>query len=341
MADKTDMDLTPEEQAMLDDDRDTPVVLDETDEEAEVNAKAEEAAKGDKKKADGPARGDDGKFKKAEAAEADAAKVEEAPAEAEPKADGEKDGMVPIQALDRARQKENAAQAELAELRAEIAALKTAQQAAAQAPQQPAQQQPVPEERPDPVMDPDGFFRYMEAQRAKDRQPYEQLVAQAQQQQAANQQMMDLKNYAAADEAAFSQQYPDKDYNGALKFARDVKQREMRLMGYPEEHINQLMTQVEIGVAQTARHLGVSPAAYIWNYAMMHGYQPGGAQAAPQPDAGADITRLADVQRQTQSGAGRAGAPREDEMSVESLLRLSDDEFAKLSDDDFRRAVGG
>lgn len=332
MADKDDTDLTPEEQAALDSARDEPEVLDENDELEAVNAEAEQAAKAgaekkSKAKASKPEDGD-GEDEGAEKAKA--------------KPD---DGTVPIQALDRERHKRTQAETELAEIRQKLAAIEAAQRAAQQAAEfaQDARNRGIeaPKERPDPVTDPDGFFLWLEAQQAKAREPYEQLQRAVQQQQQRNQMLMQLKDFAASDEDNFRQQHPDKNYDEALEYARDIKAKELRLMGRSDHEIQQFMPQIEASVAEMARLYGISPAAYIWNYAHMHGYRPGGAPQGVQGNAGDNITRLAEVQRQTQSGAGRSGAPREDEISFERLANMSEEELARMDEETIRRAMGG
>jgi hypothetical protein len=158
------------------------------------------------------------------------------------------------------------------------------------------------------------------------------------------QEQADLRQFAASSEATFAVE--NTDYTKALDFARDLKAREFRMWGYPEEQIPQLVNYSETQVATLAKERGVSPAQIVYNYAKLHGYKsetsPSDGNNAMRAElAGDKIDRLAAAQKKTQSTAGAGGTSREEEWTPERLAGLSDKEMAEVPPDVFKRVMGG
>ena len=224
---------------------------------------------------------------------------------------------VPLAALDSERHKRREAERREAVLEGQLAAL-----------QAPKVEEEVPKEMPDPVIDPDGFKIWLSKYQAEAAKPMVQVTAQMRQ----NQEQAELKQFAATSEATFSAE--NGDYSEALIFARDLKAKEFRMWGYPEDQIPGLVNYSEGQVAALARERGVNPAQIVYSYAKMHGYK------AKVENAGDKIDRLADVQKKTKSTSGAGGSAREEEWTAERIAGLSDDEMAALPDDVFRRVMG-
>lgn len=280
----------------------------------------------------GPKRGPDGKFAKKEAEADDEGDDESEGEEAEPEV-AAKPGMVPLQALASERQKRQEVDAEAAQLRAELNELRQ-MVSQFQQPQQHPQQ--APDEMPDPVLDPDAFKAWFAKREQALREPYAKQAEEQQRIQQQRQQIGELVRYAEAHEKAFKAEHADKDYEGALNFARQKVAESFRLMGEPEDRIPALVQQQELQTAAMAYERGINPAAYVYNYAKSNGF----AEKARDDD---NIERLDDARRRTASTASAGGSARADEVTAESLARMSPEklaDFAKKNPEAFKRAMG-
>ncbi len=236
---------------------------------------------------------------------------------------------MPLAALDSERHKLKEAKARLAVLEDKVATLE------APKPVEP----PAEDKMPDPVVDPEGFEGWLVRRDARNAQPVQEMTAQMRQQQELN----DLRSFATASETTFTVE--NADYPKALDYARELKAKEFRVWGYPEEQIPQLVNFSEAQVAALAKERGVSPAQIVYNYAKLHGYRADAQLAALAKERdetpGDKITRLAETQKTTQSTAGAGGTAREEEWTAERIADLSDKEMAALPDDVFERVMGG
>ena len=242
--------------------------------------------------------------------------------------------LVPIQALDSERGKRQESEASNAELRRELEELRQMVRERAE----PQQETTV--EMPDPVVDPDGFRAAVNERLEKQAQPLNQLRELAVQQHQMQERDNKLFQYAKAHEQHFRTEYPDKDYDGALNFARSKYAENLKLLGYQDHELPAVISQQEREITALATQRGINPAAYVYNYAVSQGFE---AQAKAETEPG-NITRLADAQKRTQSTAGASGAPRNEELSFERLATMSEGELAKLEETDpeaFKRALGG
>lgn len=279
---------------------------------------------------EGPARDDKGRFAKKEAddpgPESEPEKAAEPAPEskAEPDKDKLPDRMVPIQALDSERKRRQESDGENAQLRQQVAALEQRMAALTQ-PQQPAQQQ---DDIPDPITNEAGFKAWLLAQQEAAQRPYREMRERAAAAQRQEQEFATISNYTAQHEAAFRQQYPDNDYDGALDHAVKQVAHSLRMMGYSDADIPELVRRQQVETARMAYERGINPAAYVWNYAIQTGYRPVQKQDAD----GANVTRLAEVQQRTKSTASASGSARSDEITPEYLSRLSDAEFQRVYD---------
>jgi len=302
--------LTEEEQAALDESMADDG--DETEEEEQQAAPAKEAADDDDGEEDGDA--------------------EPEKAEAEPKPEPEKK-FVPLQALDAERGKRRDVEAELTALQAKFQAMQ---------PAQPAQQD-QPDEMPDAVLEPEKHREWWARERQRLTEPYERMRQQQEQQQRLANEFNQLKRYAETHEAAFREQYKDADYDGALKYMQDKQARIFKAMGYQPYEIQQKVSEAELSIAVEAARRGLSPAALVYNLAMESGFSPAGASGDASDDVSENITRLADVQRQTRSINGAAGGPKPDEFSVADLANMTEKQLDALERKDpekFRRMIG-
>lgn len=253
---------------------------------------------------------------------------QEPPAEEARPEEERKPTTVPLQALDAERHKRRGVEDQLRELQDQL------QQyiGEGQKPQGEEKSEPAP----DPVTHPDEFKAWLGKQFEARQQPvaeFREHLDRAMQQQRATQ---ELQGYARQGETVFRHEHSDRDYDGALRFARERRAEELKLWGYGEHEIPQLIAQTEAAVTAQARQRGVNPAAYIYNYAVMSGFKDG----AQQPDAD-KVARLGEAQRQTQSAANAGGAPRQEEYTLERLEKMSDEEIANLPEDVWRKVMGG
>ena len=245
------------------------------------------------------------------------------PAEEPPEAPKPEPTTVPLAALDSERHKRKEAEGRLAVLEDKMTTL------LAPKPAEP----PAEDKMPDPVVDPEGFEGWLVRRDARNAQPVQEMTEQMRRQQELN----ELRSFATASETTFAAE--NADYPKALDYARDLKAKEFRMWGYPEEQIPQLVNFSEAQVAALAKERGVSPAQIVYDYAKIHGYKA----EVPTNDetAGDKIARLEKTQKTTQSTAGAGGTAREDEWTPERISLLSDKEMAALPDDVFERVMGG
>lgn len=287
-----------------------------------------------------PERDDKGRFAKKDAAEPEKAEGEP---EDKPAAEDEasKKGMVPIQALDSERSKRREADTENAGLRQELDQLRAMLQQMQQPQQQTAQQ--APEKMPDPVLDPEGHEAWLARKFEAMQQPYRQQQEQSRLQQQQQAQKTALLNFAKTHEDDFRGKYPDKDYDGALNFARQRVASNLRLMGYSAPEVEALVHQQEIATAAMCRERGLHPAAYVYNFALDNGFTEAAKAAPVEADEGENISRLEDARQRTATTANASGSARVAEKSADELARMSEDQLAKYAKDNpeaFKRAMG-
>lgn len=254
------------------------------------------------------------------------APVAEAPAQ-EP--DKPPPGMVPQGALHQERERRKAAEAQtqdfqrqMAELQAQIAKLTA----------------PPPAEIvvPDPVLQPEAFKQFqidqIKQRAAENAQREQQARESAQEQQIMARVTHDVQQFRAA----------TPDYDQAFQHAVKVRREELAFYGNSPEQIDQ---QIEVDVraiVQQAYSQGKNPGELFYGYAKMRGYSA--APVAP-PAAAAQVTALAEAQRQTASMATAGGPSSDGGVTIEALAKMSEAELSAIPkakrDEMMRKAMGG
>lgn len=189
--------------------------------------------------------------------------------------------------------------------------------------------------------DPAGYLRHQVdglAQTMAERQKQEQAERQQREQATAQQQHIQrLAAHVNNSEAAFAQQNPD--YNAAVEHLKNVRVRELTEgFGLDPMTASQKAQQELIEFALHNAAQGVNPAEAAYRIAAVRGYQ----KAAPAQPGATPAEKLA-TQQKGQAAAkslGGGGAPA-GKMTVESLLSMSDEEFAAATQGDKWMKVAG
>ncbi len=292
-----------------------PTPLDEAEaSEDETAAKPEPDIKAEPAKADGKAPAADDKGK----------------AEAEKP----KQSMVPHGAMEAERQKRKAVEQELARertARAERDArlderMRILNDALALKQQQPAV--------PNPDDDIFGYARHLETEINQLKGMTAQERQQAQQRQQAEVQNRQLMAAYMADAQSFAAETPD--FMEAYRHLLASRDQELAAMGYNPMQRQEYIRNDEMNIAQSALAQGRSAAETIYNLAKLRNFQgkaPAQQQEQPapeqpkQPDGSAEIKRLSDAQSAATSLSNAGGSPGGGKITLETLDRMSKDEF--------------
>ena len=285
----------------------------------------------------------------APAPDAPAAPDPSAPA-ATPEPVDDKKRMVEYGALheERERRKQEQARAqkaeqELARLSGRFATLEELARAAAQQ-SDPAQQPP------DVNLDPVGHFQAALADRDRKIAQFEQWARQQQQQQQEQQQIMTIRQHAMTGEAEFAKATPD--YQEAANYVQMVRNAQLEAIGItdPAQRQQQLAYEA-LNLAAGAMQRGQNPAAIVYQMAKASGWmskpaptQPAAAPAAvPDPAGAKKLATVAAGQVANQSIGKLNGQAAPISTSLEDVLKMSDEDFAKKysKPEDWRKLMEG
>lgn len=257
-------------------------------------------------------------------------------------------GFVPNTALRQEREARRAAEKQAQAKERDFATLQTRLETLAQLAQAQNQPKPaVPEEIPDITVDPVGHFQVKTAQLEQRLAQEQQWREQQTQQQTAQNNVQRLTQIAASQEQEFAKTHAD--YNDAATMVREQEAAYLRLLKIPEDQIQMRLAQGAANIAAQALQMGMNPAEFIYETAKSRGYKPkapngnGSAQTQAQPAAVAQATQqIQAVARGQVAGqsigqiAGAASPP----TTLESLLKLSDKEFAEATKgDNWRKLI--
>lgn len=289
--------------------------------------------------AKGPERGPDGKFlsKAVETPAVDASSESEAaPTEepAKPEAVKPPEGFVPHGAMHQEREARKAAEQRAQAAEARIAAFEAERAEAAE---------PAPEPWPDPIADPDGYNARMQKELASRDEKLEQFQRQTQQEQ----QRSYVVNTLAAQSQRMERENPD--FTPAVNHAIAAYKTELTLMN-PGASEDQIMQRINADIEQlafNAMQIGKNPAEVIFEIAKARGYRPAAvaapAAAAPAVDEGRKVEALAAAQKATESLGAAPVASGANELTLESLAKMSEADIARLQRErpkDVARALG-
>lgn len=251
------------------------------------------------------------------------------PAPVEDKPEKPPQGFVPHGAMHAEREKARAAEADNLQLRAEIAALKLANEH--------RQEQPQPETPPDPVLDPEKYSDWIMRQNAASQQEIQQ-IRQYMQQQAEAQQFQQMLQ---SDATAYSAE--KQDYQAAEAHLIKARSAELQLM-HPTAQLAQIMQAVErekVELIRQAQQAGMRPAEFIYSLATHRGYAPPQPVIVPQA---AQMQAQAAAQAATQSLASAPANAGAGDLTMESISKMSPAAYARLKaerPDDLRRVMQG
>lgn len=156
---------------------------------------------------------------------------------------------------------------------------------------------------------------------------------------------------AAAGE--FSAKTPD--FQAAYAHLMNVRSAELAAAGVPPDQIPMWIQRGELNMAAQALQQGINPAERAYGIAKALGYRPAEAQPAAatpspapssspapaQPDAAAQLATIAGGRDASASLAAAGGSPAAGTLTLETLLKMDDDEFARLDPKKWRAAMGG
>lgn len=203
-------------------------------------------------------------------------------------------------------------------------------------------QQPQPEPEVDPDADPLAAVKahHEELRQFKEWRRQQEQAAQAQQQ------WMSIAADIEASEAEFKQQAPD--YTDAVAFLKTQAEATYRMMGMQPAQVQQALMRDVAQMAMVARQSGKSPAEFAYEFAKVRGYQPNPAAPkqdnAPAPEgmAAADKVRSIAEGQRAQRSIGQVAGGASPDLTADSVLAMSDDEFmAAIRDGRFRKVAGG
>jgi hypothetical protein len=254
-----------------------------------------------------------------------APELEPEPAEAQPE-EGERQGWVPSRRLkeesDR-RQELERENRRLAEERTRFDERLRVVMEMRQAEAQQRAEPPAP--RPTAQTDPIGTIESLDDRLARleygGQQQNEYI---RQQQDAAN-----IYNAAMIDATQFRQQQPD--YGNAYDYFRQTRAAELQTYGYTPQQIQKTIGDEEFAIAAGSFQRGVSPAQTLYRVAQARGYQP---QSQPMPNGNANgsggdaqVARINQGQRRSQTLSGTGGGAGPTEMTADRLIKMSNAEF--------------
>lgn len=259
--------------------------------------------------------------------------------------------FVPHRAFHAERERRKSAEQEASKYRTDATRLSTQLEILSQALQapQPAQQPAAPADA-DPMPDPQNdIFGYVAWQQRE----LQRLKGQLDERTRGVTERLESREVAEhyrADANAFARETPD--FGTAYMHLVKTVDAELQFRGVADPGQRQAMiAQMEREEVAKARAAGKRPAEWIYNVSKFRGYSPAvntpvaPAQAASQPaPANAPVaSRLDAVERGQQVATSLLNAPggAPNDLTAESLARMSDTEFAAIPKEKLRRLLGG
>jgi len=232
-------------------------------------------------------------------------------------------GYVEVEALQEERRKSRELHDKVGKIEQFFAEVQRASQ---QRPQQPQQQ--IPEFDADPLGHLKGVVEQLRQENSR-LASYNQQRQQYEQQQVQSNQVM--AQYAAAVNSYAKQQT---DFNDAYRWLETSVDTELQARGFADatERTNVMMGE-ELALVQRALLRGDNPAQILYNLAVHRGYKKADAQPAER--------KLDQVRKGVAAARSLSGsAPPENEMDLNSILKLDGAEFDKAFDK-WKRQAGG
>lgn len=218
---------------------------------------------------------------------------------------------VPLAALSEERQKRQAVEAEIAELRKQ---------------HQPKEEPKEEPKTPEYVEDPEAYINHQVQQ---GEQRLSQLEQQLQQQTA----LANLQSSLGHNETEFVKE--NADYYSAVAYMREVAAENFRQMGATDEAaISAHVAQSELQLAAQVLQSGKSPAEFVYNMAKRYGYQaadPENKVTTPETDAAAEkLKNIADGQKKNKKGSGGTSPSLPEDGGGDPFESAQDEAFGHL-----------
>lgn len=267
--------------------------------------------------------------------------AEEQPAQTQDR--DEKGKFVPHGALHAEREEHKKTRSELQEIRTKQAVLEDRWNTLFKANQ--SQQETAVETPPNPEEDIFAFSKWQNDQLKRLETKITEREQQEQQSKQQTEQEKAIWDHWNASRAQFEAETPD--FTRAAEYLLNLRTGQLKTIGLSEQEINETINKEVAGVVIQSANSNKSPAELVYNYAKASGYTPAQAQAAAAQVATA--TELPDNLKRIQSAqtasrtVGASGGAGIDPDSVESVLAMSEDEYAKWvsKPGNFRRLAGG
>jgi hypothetical protein len=251
--------------------------------------------------------------------------------------------VIAFSAYDKQRHRANKLSEEATKLREQVAYLSGLSQNAPK-PQQhapQAAQQELTDTPPDKTKDPEGYLKWLETAAQETIRIRRQSVQHAEQ----SSQFQQINDAVYAHEQAFIKGDPDSgteahpDFVDAVTFLRDKQTREMKLAGYEQHEINQILVARAQDVSLRALKAGDSPAKRVYALAKENGYK---RPAAPKETEAEKIARQAKVQEKAgKTISSLPGGESKGGLTADTLANMSPEEFKKKWDSGEAKALMG
>ena len=262
-----------------------------------------------------------------EPAKADAQPVEQEPAPEPEEAERDNEGQFvrkgDFKALRQQAEAEKAARREIeARYASDMAKLQSRLDMIAQAQAQAAQPKPEAPKIPNLEEDPIGHFQAKQAELERQVQEAQQFqkqtLAQTEQQRALQQIGAEVSRL----EQEFEQQTPD--YRQAQQHLFNTWQQEAQLLGVPADEAVRFWS---MQIVQRAAQQNKNPAQVAYELARQRGYA--GAQRQTQQPQGPNLDTIQKGVAASKSTSSAPGKPTAGTPTIEALLAMDDDDFAK------------
>lgn len=126
------------------------------------------------------------------------------------------------------------------------------------------------------------------------------------------------------------------DYDAAIQHLRKDRADELAEAGYTPDQCEQIIDGEAMAIAQSALQQRRNPAEVWYNMAKRRGYR------AAQQQNGAEKVEMIDRGQQASRSLSQAGgAAPPGKLTLDALLKMSDEEFGKMAEKDFKAAMGG
>ncbi len=179
--------------------------------------------------------------------------------------------------------------------------------------------------------EPNNYLRYKQNQLEQHQSTLAQVAQQQAQSDRVQEQFANFVNAYQGQAAEFKSQMPD--FQTAYNFLMSNRDAELQTLGFVDPtQRRQIMQNEEIGIVEHAFRDRVNPAKRLYDIAKFRGYKidvvSNGGVASNTSSTTANLDKEKKAAAATQSLGAVAGSPSTSKVTAESLIAMSDDEFA-------------